>query len=114
MCVYMYMYMCVHVCVYVATRVCVCVCCVGIDSAEEQEGAHSSEADAGCASGYAGEPEFDPNVENSSIIVEESDVDSDSCSGINATLIDEVQFLWRRSYSSQSGLTRTIQGTTHG
>ena len=82
------------------------MCCVGIDSAEEQEGAHSSEADAhsseadahsseadaSCASGYAGEPEFDPDVESSSIFVEESDVDSDSCSGINATLIDEVQF----------------------
>ena len=76
------MYMCVHVCVYVATCVCMCVCCVGIDSAEEQEGARSSEADAGCASG---EPEFDPDVESSSVIV-------DSCSGINATLIDEVQF----------------------
>ena len=92
------MYMCVHVCVYVyvcvyvATCVCMCVCYVGIDSAEEQEGAHSSEADAGCASGYAGEPEFDPDMQRSSVFVEESDVDSDYCSGINATLIDEVQF----------------------
>ena len=81
-----------HVCVYVATCACMCVCCVGIVSAEEQEGAHSSEADAGCASGYAGEQEFDPDVESSSVIVEESDVDSDSCSRINAKLIDEVQF----------------------
>ena len=61
-CVYVHVYVYVHVCVYVATCVCMCVCCVGIDSAEEQEGAHSSEADAGCASGYAGEPEFDPDV----------------------------------------------------
>ena len=71
-CMCMYMYMCVHVCVYVATCVCMCVCFLGIDSVEEQEGAHSSEADNGCASGYAGEPEFDPDVESSSVIVEES------------------------------------------